>query len=61
MLSEEKLGERKPSQFLRRLKECVGKYSDATITWDVFLSRFPETWQPLVVDVGDGRFLQKLA
>lgn len=44
ILSKETLGECKPSQFLRRLKELAGNYDDDDIICHIFLSWLPEMW-----------------
>ena len=61
LLSEERLGDKKPSQFLRRLKELAATNKKDIVIQHIFLSRLPEKWQEVLAAVSDGQSLEKLA
>ena len=46
-LSEERLSDKKPSEFLRRLEELAGINKENPIIRHICLSQLPEKWQPL--------------
>ena len=61
LLSKERLGDEKPSEFLWRLKELVGTNKENPILRQIFLSRLPEKWQQVLPAVSDSQSLEKLA
>ena len=61
LLSEERLGDKKPSQFLKRLKELAATNKEDAILRHIFLSRLQEKWQQVLAAVSDGQSLEKLA
>ena len=53
LLSEERLGDKKPSELLRRLKELAGINKENSIIRHIFLRRLPEKWQQILAAVSD--------